>query len=146
MATTPVVTPKHFQLSFAACFGIVLFGRLFRCNIPGLKGLMDTAQVTISAQIGTLPLQINMFHSYPLISVLANVVLVPYISVLLTYVFAASFLGLLFSNAGVFLISLLRLPVDVFLFASEGLSNLGVPDVRGHRRSGKFPQSRSASY
>ena len=143
IALSPLcVYAPGFQLSFAACFGIVLFGRLFRCNIPGLKGLTDTAQVTISAQIGTLPLQINMFHSYPLISVLANVVLVPYISVLLTYVFAASFLGLLFSNAGVFLISLLRLPVDVFLFASEGLSNLGVPDVRG----GYIPELLVAAY
>lgn len=120
-----------FQLSFAACFGIVLFGKLFKCETPGLSGLVNTAQITVSAQIGTLPLQINMFHSYPLISILANVVLVPYISALLTFVFAASFLGLFIPAAGVFLISLIKLPMDVFLFASEGLSNLGVPSVRG---------------
>ncbi len=131
-----------FQLSFAACFGIALFGKLFRCDIPGLKGLAQTAQITVSAQIGTLPLLLNMEHRYPLISVLANVALVPYVSALLTYAFAASFLGLFIPDAGIFLISLLKLPVDVFLFASEGLNNLGVPDLRG----GYIPELLVAAY
>lgn len=119
-----------FQLSFAACYGIILFGRLFKTETPGLKGVVDTAQVTISAQIGTLPLQFSYLGGYPLASPLANIVLVPYISVLLCYAFAAAFISLIIPQAGIFLIGLLKLPLDVFVFGADTIGNLGIPIAR----------------
>lgn len=131
-----------FQLSFAACYGIILFGRLFKTETPGLKGAVDTAQVTLSAQIGTLPLQFSYLGGYQLASPLANVVLVPYISVLLCYAFAAAFISLIIPPAGIFLIGLIKLPLEVFVFGADTISNLGIPVAR----PGYIPGALMAAY
>lgn len=69
-----------FQLSFLALIGIVVFAEKLTLIIgklikPGL--LLETLVMTLSAQFGTMSLSILLFKQFSLISVLANILVVP---------------------------------------------------------------------
>ncbi len=73
-----------FQLSFAATGGILLLtrpfeGLLFRISNSGLlrKWVLTPLAVSLAAQIFTAPLMARHFHRLPLISLIANLAVVP---------------------------------------------------------------------
>ncbi|MBB4807569.1 competence protein ComEC [Chryseobacterium defluvii] len=81
-----------FQLSFAAVLGI------FWLNQPILKYLPDqdnyfkklifnTVSISISAQLGTLPLVLYYFHQFSFISIVANFFIVPFSEVIIIFSF-----------------------------------------------------------
>lgn len=91
-----------FQLSFIAVSGIYWLNDTFLKFLPKPKNdfqkiLMNIPSVSLSAQIATLPLVIYYFHQYSFISILANLIIIPFseiiivLSLFLTIFFAFAF-------------------------------------------------------
>lgn len=77
-----------FQMSFLAVAGIMIcmprVGCIIREKVPSLlHGVCGTAAVTLSAQLFVLPMVVWRFHSVPLFFLFANVLVVPFVGVVL---------------------------------------------------------------
>jgi len=88
-----------FQLSFMACLGIIylkpiLDGWLSR--LPNPFSLRDILTLTFSAQLAVLPLLVFHFGQLSLISPLANLLVVPFLPLLMISGLVISFIGLFF--------------------------------------------------
>lgn len=89
-----------FQLSFCAVLGIMLLQRPWsgwlrrKGHFP--KWLADSLSLTLSAQAGILPVQISTFNSLSLVSVVANLALVPLVGVLFPLLWVCVLVYLLF--------------------------------------------------
>jgi len=83
-----------FQLSFSAVLSIVLLFPVFRTWVPMaefkdyrlfnkfINSLVDLFLVSLAAQLGTLAITIYYFHKIPIISLLANLLVVPLIGLI----------------------------------------------------------------
>jgi len=89
-----------FQLSFAATWGILylgpLLGELLRVRLSLPHWLTIPLQVTIAAQLATMPLLIYHFNLISFIAPLANLLLVPLVGVIMLAGFTGCVTGLLF--------------------------------------------------
>ncbi|MBD3583142.1 ComEC/Rec2 family competence protein [Flavobacterium selenitireducens] len=76
-----------FQLSYVALFFIVylkpLFDSFFETRNRILLYLRDTTTVSLSAQIGTLPLSLYYFHQFPGLFLVANLFAIPLLGVIM---------------------------------------------------------------
>ncbi|MHB0753969.1 ComEC/Rec2 family competence protein [Polaribacter sp. M15] len=76
-----------FQLSYLAVFGIVfLQPKLFRLYNPKFwldKKIWEITSVSITAQVGVLPLSLFYFHQFPGLFMLSNLVIIPFLSAIL---------------------------------------------------------------
>lgn len=76
-----------FQLSYAAVFAIVMlypvFSRLYQPRYKIPKIFWDTAYVSLAAQIGVLPFQLFYFHQFPGLFLLGNLVIIPFLGMLI---------------------------------------------------------------
>lgn len=84
-----------FQLSFAVTFGLICGVPPLRRLLPRRKGLgwlCDLVAVTVTAQLVSFPLTIYYFNQFHLLSLAANLVLVPFISMLIMPVGTAALL------------------------------------------------------
>ena len=76
-----------FQLSYMAVFTIVLIQpylfRLFTPNFKAVKYLWGIFTVTIAAQIGVLPLSLFYFHQFPGLFFISNLVILPFLGIIL---------------------------------------------------------------
>lgn len=110
-----VLEDVSFQLSFASTLAIVYVsvpaarwlewaaGRLGLADAPGLRSLVvEPLAVTVSATAGTAPLIALSFHRVSLVSLAANLVLVPAFPAILFTSAAAAVAGLLSSAVGGF--------------------------------------------
>jgi len=93
-----------FQLSYAAVFAIVMlypvFSKMYQPRLKIPKLFVDTAYVSIAAQIGVLPFQLYYFHQFPGLFLLGNIVVIPFLGVLLSggiFCILLSLLGILIS-------------------------------------------------
>jgi competence protein ComEC len=112
-----------FQLSFASVLGIIFAAQKLNCitgangRKPGIfKLIFETAAVSFSAWLFTAPIIFFNFKSLSLISVLANIIIVP-LAALIT---VSGFVFLLFSFAGAdFMAYKLATSIEiaVFIFA-----------------------------
>ena len=76
-----VVYNIGFQLSFLVTYGLIIFTQPLRLALPKTPNkLFDLVAVTLSAQLSSFPLTLYYFNSFNPLSLLANLVLVPYIS------------------------------------------------------------------
>ena len=70
-----------FQMSFAAVLSIVsfqpVFSKWFRFNNKILQWWLDLFWVSVSAQMGILPLTLYYFHQFPLYFFIANLLVIP---------------------------------------------------------------------
>lgn len=83
-----------FQLSFLAVGGIIFFTPYFQEKFKFLPGWLRTSlSVSIAAQLCLLPLLGFYFGQFPLIGILANLIIVP----LITFILALGFLSLALS-------------------------------------------------
>ena len=86
-----------FQLSYAAVISIVLFTSFFqkfwKTKHPIFLWARDSLAVTLSAQIGVLPISLFYFHQFPGLFLIANFVLLPLVFVVLLYSFLLIALG-----------------------------------------------------
>ena len=79
-----------FQLSFIAVFGIFWLNEPILKYLPKPKNtvqnfLVNVVSISIAAQLATLPLVIYYFHQYSLISVIANLVVIPFSEVIIIF-------------------------------------------------------------
>ncbi len=81
------ISQVGFQLSYAAVFSIVLiqphmYG-MYKGNSRILKYLWGILSVSIAAQIGVLPLSLFYFHQFPGLFFLSNLVILPFLGIIL---------------------------------------------------------------
>lgn len=79
-----------FQLSFLAVFGIFWLNQPLLKYLPKPKNnfqnfLVNVISISISAQLATLPLVIYYFHQYSFISIIANLVVIPFSEILIIF-------------------------------------------------------------
>jgi len=92
-----------FQMSFAAVFSIVSFYPLFEkifvsFSKPLLNYIKDLFLVSLSAQLGILPVSLFYFHQFPVYFWLANLLIIPLLFVVLSTGFGLMILALLNIN------------------------------------------------
>lgn len=79
-----------FQLSFAAVFGIYWFNQPILKYLPQPKNkfqnfMVNVLSISLSAQLGTIPLVIYYFHQYSAVSVIANLVIIPFAEIVIVF-------------------------------------------------------------
>ena len=79
-----------FQLSFVAVFGIFWLNTPILKNLPRPKNkiqdfLFNVVSMSLAAQMATLPLVIFYFHQYSFLSIVANVIIVPFSEVIIVF-------------------------------------------------------------
>ncbi|MEA1936795.1 MAG: ComEC/Rec2 family competence protein [Patescibacteria group bacterium] len=104
-----------FQLSFAAILGIVyIFPKLdnFFKKYSDFLGIKTIFLITVSAQVATLPIIINSFGNFSLLSVLANILILPLVPIVMLGGFLLVMIG--FVNLAV--AQILAYPIWLILF------------------------------
>lgn len=81
-----------FQLSFLAVLGIFWLNQPILKYLPKQnnyfkKLLFNTISISISAQLATLPLVLYYFHQFSFISIVANIIIVPFSEVIIVFSF-----------------------------------------------------------
>lgn len=92
-----------FQLSFLAVLGLMYIGPILKekfKKIPELLGLKEIFLMSISAQIMVAPLLAYVFHTFSLVSIPANLLVLPVIPFVMFFGFLAGVGGLIFSSLG----------------------------------------------
>lgn len=125
-----------FQLSFVAVFFIVWLTKPIKIVLAQKKKwskkILSFIAITLSAQIGTLPLSLYYFHQYSLLSLLANFIIIPYSTILIYLSFICVFQIILFPEF-YFLSSFYNLCVDLlygfieFLVSFESMFFTKIP-------------------
>ena len=87
-----------FQLSFLAVFGIFWLNKPLLKYLPKPNNnfqnfLVNVISISISAQLATLPLVIYYFHQYSFISIIANLVVIPFSEILIIFALLMTFLN-----------------------------------------------------
>ena len=89
-----------FSMSFCAVFGIACFDKKFarillKCKFP--RFIASAVAISLSAQIGVLPCVMYFFHSLPLYSAIANILLMPLITLIFIVLFITCAISAVFS-------------------------------------------------
>ncbi len=103
-----------FQLSFSAILGIIyIFPQLDKIfeKYPDHLNIKSMLLITISAQLATLPIIINSFGSFSLLSVFANVLILPFVPA----VMLGGFLAIILGSANLFLAQIISYPIWLVL-------------------------------
>lgn len=95
-----IVMDVGFQLSFAAVLGIAVADPMLE-KIVGHGGRLSALRINVSVTLATTPLVIYYFYQFPLYSIVLNMVVVPFVSVLIFCSIAVIFFGMM-SGAGTF--------------------------------------------
>lgn len=79
-----------FQLSFAAVGGIYWFNQPILKYLPKAKNkfqnfMLNVLSISLSAQLGTIPLVIYYFHQYSAVSIVANLVIIPFAEIVIVF-------------------------------------------------------------
>ena len=90
IADTNQLFDVGFQLSFLAVLGIFWLNKPILKYLPKPKNkfqntLINIISVSFAAQIATLPLVIYYFHQWSFISILANLVVIPFAEILIVF-------------------------------------------------------------
>ncbi len=104
-----------FQLSFAAVFGIIyIFPRLddLLKKYSNALNIKTIFLITISAQAAVLPIIINSFGSFSLLSVFANVLILPFVPI----VMLGGFLLIIIGSVNLLTAQILSWPIWLILF------------------------------
>jgi len=88
-----------FQLSYLAVFGIIWINpkisKLFIVKNYFLKKFWQILTVSISAQLGVLPLSLFYFHQFPSLFFMSNLIILPFLGFLLVFGFLIIILNLI---------------------------------------------------
>jgi competence protein ComEC len=129
-----------FQLSFSAMLGIFCFlpflrveiGKIF-LKIPNFLGFKDILALSLSAQIFTLPILIYNFSYFSLVSLLSNILIIPFLPFLMIFGFLSgiffTFLGKLFSFPAFFLLEYIKIVVNFLSSFSFSSVEIKMPFV-----------------
>jgi len=103
-----------FQLSFGAVWGILWFMPLLErwtAKIPNFLHLKEVLNMSIAAQIATLPIMVLSFGSVSFVSLLANILVVPMVPAIMV----GGLVALVLSLLGSFVQSFIFVPVTLLL-------------------------------
>lgn len=92
-----------FQLSFLAVLGLIFVYSILKTKvrtIPDIGGLKESLLMTISAQILVFPLIIYYFHQFSLVSLPANVLVLPLMPLTMLFGFLTGVGGMIFAPLG----------------------------------------------
>lgn len=92
-----------FILSFAAVLGIALICPRLNSLFPSKISTVKSIYVSISAQVFTLPFVLYYFFQLPLYSVLINLLIIPFTSLLIIISLAAGIIGIIYIPLGIFM-------------------------------------------
>lgn len=94
-----------FQLSFCAVLGLIYFSPMIEkwlAKFPSYLGIKESIQVSLSAQITTMPLIVYNFGRLSLIGPVANLLVLPILPYLMIVGFSSLFLSLLWPTQYLF--------------------------------------------
>lgn len=125
-----------FLLSFGAVFGIAVLFPCLKRLFPYKNTILDGLFISFCAQLTTTPFVIYFFYQFPVYSIVTNLIILPFVSVLtLTSIFAG-IAGVIYLPLGVFMIGganyILRLYEWICRLGSSVPGNLitvGKPDL-----------------
>ncbi|MDP4001538.1 MAG: ComEC/Rec2 family competence protein, partial [bacterium] len=92
-----------FQLSFLAVLGLMYIGPILKekfKRIPEWFGLKEIFLMSISAQIMVAPLLAYIFHTFSLVSIPANLLVLPLMPLVMFFGFLTGVGGLIFDSLG----------------------------------------------
>lgn len=90
-----------FQLSFAAFMGIIYLGPIFKNILPiKNKSINEIISMTLGAQVMAYPIILYYFGSFSSISLLTNLLVLPFIPVIMLLGFISAALGTFWSGLG----------------------------------------------
>lgn len=92
-----------FQLSFAAVLGLIYLYPFINSKlsrVPDIGEIKELALMTISAQVAVLPLILYYFGKFSLLSVPANILILPFIPVSMLLGFITGLFGMIYGPAG----------------------------------------------
>lgn len=93
-----------FILSFLVVLSIILFSKLISKIFKFLPSkIANVLGVLFSAQIASVPILIDYFGNFSFISIISNLIFVPFVSVIYTLLFVGTILGGIFSISHIFL-------------------------------------------
>jgi competence protein ComEC len=122
-----------FQLSFLAVIGLIIYGQLFQTYTEGIPslGILPMIGETLFAQILVLPILIYYFGQISIISILANILIVPIIPLAMAWGSLTS----LFLNWDIFTYPLIIL-IQIVLSLNQSVASLSwasiaVPQISG---------------
>lgn len=101
-----------FLLSFSAILGIaliypVLENMFIQKEIPIiLKYVWSSLLISISVNMATFPVILSSYYEFPLYAVFLNIIVVPFMTLLMLSAVAAGLVGMINTTAGIFLIGL----------------------------------------
>ena len=111
-----------FQLSYTAVFGIVMLYpnliKMYRAKYKVDQFIWSVICVTISAQLAILPLALYYFHQFPGLFIIANVLVIPFLGIILSAGFIAIGLSLL-EIIPAFLVKLIGWILDGLLLVTD---------------------------
>lgn len=125
-----------FQLSFAAVFGILIAHKYYPLKFNSLKDkIQSLLKTTVAATLATFPLVASSFGILPLVSIPANLILVPLVEFiivplsLLCFIFylISPFIAEIFISVNVFFIEMLIFCVEAIL--KIPFSSLTIPPM-----------------
>jgi competence protein ComEC len=106
-----------FQLSYIAVFAIVwlqpIYSRMKRSKYWLVNFAKDTVAISLVAQIGILPLSLYYFNQFPLLFLLANVVVIPLSNVVLGLGIAVLLLNFIFPQCAIWVGYVLEFIINV---------------------------------
>lgn len=92
-----------FQLSFLAVLGLMYIYPIINHwtrKLPNPGKIKDLISATISAQIAVLPLLVYYFHNFSLVSLPANILILPFVPAAMFLGFITGVVGMIFASAG----------------------------------------------
>lgn len=93
-----------FLLSFGAVLGIAVIFPCFMKLFPSKNALASSLFISISAQMTTTPFVIYFFYQFPVYSILTNLIILPFVSLLTLTSIIAGIAGAVWLPFGIFLI------------------------------------------
>lgn len=129
-----------FWMSFTAVTGIAIFGRaiLIKDEVGNrrIRAMINTVLASVSVSFFTLPVILHSYYEYPVFSILINLMLVPFMSILLIAAILVGLIGLVNMSAAALpayichlILSLYRLVCEFFAELPFSHIVLGKPGV-----------------
>lgn len=116
-----------FQLSYAAIIGILWLHpvlRMRRSKYKLINLISDMATVSIAAQIGVLPLTLYYFHQFPLLFLVANIIVIPLSNIVLVGSVVVLLLNFTWTDAALVLGRVLELTITIMNKAISVLASV----------------------
>lgn len=128
-----------FQLSFTAVLGINYLSPFFKKKLKKIKnifGIRDILSMTFSAQIFTLPILLYHFSYFSLLSPISNLLVVPFVPLIIGFGFLGLLLGLIWSKLSLIIFFPLSLILNYIILISKLVGrisflsfNFGIPII-----------------